>query len=367
MMRMLTTVILFLASVIATPVASAADRAPSRLGFLFATRDAQCGRGSLCAREFNTTLLVIDGEKMRVAVNSPHFYVPRKSGFWELGVSLPRTLAGVKPQPAPQNADDNTTPEFVWQLWAAPLGTKPALSSPEPEDATTSEQPEESSDDSDELKWLELKWVGTDHLSVDEQIGEYTTRHVILRLDDVATNQDDFPWTPKVPDAVVRKDIQNCVEEKSDFNTHEFLDDADQAWSITRSRMRWEYEWTFSHSGRALRGYEAACATSVRPPKELVGDDTLGVGWNQVLARVPDAQTAFAAPDRSLILVFTSTQILALRRGGNSLRAPFARVFLPTTDVLLGQWAVGKYVDEWASQLSQAKSWTDTDQPPNKR
>lgn len=349
-----------LACVILAPIAVAADRAPSKLGFLFAMREPQCGRGSLCATPFNTTLLVIDGEKMRVAVSSPHFYVPRKSGFWELRVSLPRTLAGMKPPPEQQNAADATAGEFVWQLWAAPIGTKPALPPSPANDASTSEQPEEPSDQSDELKELRLTWAGTDYLSVDEQLGEYTTLHLILRLDDVANNQDDSPWKPKLSDAVVRKDIENCVAEKSDFNTHEFLDDAAQAWSMTRGRMRWEFQWTFSHDGRALRGYEASCSPSVRPPRELVGSDELGVGWNQVLARVPDAQTAFAAPDRSLLFVFTNTQILALRREGEGLGAPFARVFLPTTEVLAGQWAVGRFADEWERQLSQAKSWMNS-------
>lgn len=361
-MRPLPIVALFLFSAILAPIADAADRAPSKLGFLFATRDAQCGLGSLCSTEFNTTLLVIDGEQMRVAVSSPHFYVPRKSGFWELGVSLPRTLAGMKPQSVQQNAEENSTSEFVWQLWTAQLGTKPAMPSPPVKGAITSEQTEEPSDESDELKELRVTWAGTDHVSVDEQIGEYTTLHLILRLDDVAHNQGDSPWTPRLSDADVRKDIENCVDEKSDFNTHEFLDDAAQAWSISRGRMRWEFQWTFSHDGRALRGYEAGCSPSVRPPKELVGSDELGVGWNQVLAKVPDALTAFAGPDRSLVLVFTGTQILALRRQGEGLGAPFARVFFPTTEVLAGQWAVGRFADEWERQLSQAKSWIDRGQ-----
>ena len=363
MMRPLLTVAFFLAPAILAPIADAADRTPSKLGFLFATRDAQCGRGSLCSTEFNTTLLVIDGGKLRVAVSSPHFYVPRKSGFWELGVSLPRTLAGIKPQPEQQqNAGDNLAPQFVWQLWAAPLGAKPDLPLPPTKGATTSEQTEEPSDESDELKELRVTWAGTDYLSLYEQIGEYSSPHLILRIDDVAHNQDDSPWMPKLSDAEVRKGIDNCVEEGSDFNTHEFLDDAAQAWSISRGRMRWEFQWTFSHDGRALRGYEAACAPSVRPPRELVGNDELGVGWNQVLAKVPDAQTAFAAPDRSLVLVFTQTQILALRHEGGGLGAPFARVFLPTPDVLAGQWPVGRFTDEWERQLSQTKSWIDQSQ-----
>jgi hypothetical protein len=91
------------------------------------------------------------------------------------------------------------------------------------------------------------------------------------------------------------------------------------------------------------------------------------VGWSQVLSKVPDAQTAFASPDQSLILAFTKTQVLALRREANGLSTPFARVFLLMGDVLSGQWAIGKYTDQWAQQLSQAESWTDKNRQLEKR
>jgi len=60
-----------------------------------------------------------------------------------------------------------------------------------------------------------------------------------------------------------------------------------------------------------------------------------------------------------MVLVLTSGQVLALTREGNTLRPPFARVFLPATDVVSAQWAVGKYADAWAQQLSQAKSQSE--------
>jgi hypothetical protein len=142
---------------------------------------------------------------------------------------------------------------------------------------------------------------------------------------------------------VIRRDLNSCVDEASESNTHEFLEDADQAWSITRGKMRREFVWTFSHSARALRGYEAACPTSLYPPKQLVGSDSHCLGWKDVLSKVPDAQTAFASPDQSLILVLTKTQVLALRREVNGLATPFARVFLPVSEVLSAQWAIGKY------------------------
>ena len=363
------TLILLLACMTVAPTVDASDRAPSKFGLLFAMRNAGCPQETLCSAEFNTFLVVVDGEKMRVAVKTPHFYVPRKNGFWEIGITLPKEIANAKPyseqQSAAREAQTSEADEFVWQLWAAPLGSKPSLPKSPPDVET--QQQEGISEDSDELYWLVLTWAGTDYLSVTEQLGEYTTQHVIVAIDGVARNEDETPWTPKASDTVIRRDLDSCVDETSDFNTHEFLDYAEQAWTITRDKMRWKFEWTFSQSGRAARGYEASCSTSLRPPKELVGDDSLGLGWNKVLSKVPDAQTAFASPDQSLILAFTKTQVLALRREANGLGTPFARVFLPVGDVLSAQWAIGKYADQWAEQLSQAESWTDKSHPVQQR
>lgn len=343
------------------------DQTTSKFGFLFAIKNPECMTGNPCRSQFETRLVVIEGDKMRVAVNSPHLYFPRKSGFWEAGITLPRTVASARPQASEtandeeaQQAEASTEPTL--QLWAAPVGIKPALPEILAKEETDPQQEAE-----DELHSLSISWVGTDYLSVTEEIGEYTTRPMILLIDGVARNDAENPWRPKAPDTVLRKDLEGCIDEKSDFNTRGFLEDADQTWSIARGRMTWEFAWTFSHSGRALRGYQAACPTSLLPPKELVGSDALGVGWNQVLARVPDARTAFASPDRSLVLVFTNTQILALKHEGNTLGAPFARVFVTTNEIVSGQWAIGKHADVWAEQLAHAKSWTDKTESTAKR
>jgi hypothetical protein len=330
---------------------------PSKWGFLYAVPQPECpSQGDPC--QFETRLLVIDGENMRVALTTPHLYIPRSTGFWEVGIIVPKSVSKPKPDQQKEESDEGTQQPDAdnlldWQLWAAPIAQKPAL----PEHSAKEEaSPPEETEQGDELRRVSLSWVGTDYVSVTEQRGEYTSSPTILSIDGVVRSAD-LPWTPTVPDVVLKKDLDSCVDEKSDFNTSSFLETADQSWSIVRGRMRWEFAWSFSHSGRALRGYEAACTTSLSPPKELVGNGALSVGWNQVLLKVPDARTAFSSPDGSLVLVFTSTQVLALRREGDSLGEPFARVFVPQGQIVSGQWAVGKYVDAWTDQLSHAKSW----------
>lgn len=327
----------------------AASGPAATLGLLFAVRnpDKTACSEDVCQGHFETRLLIIDGDKMRIALQTPHLYIPRNTGFWEVGTLASKSLVNPRSQAGSRD-------EFVWRLWAAPVGKKPALP------ATSAEQNSDADDGASGIRRIELSWVGNDYLSYVEQVGEYTETHAILSIDGVARNVSDQLWKPEVPEAVYKKDLDDCVHEGSDFNTRTFLEGAEQGWSISRGALRWEFSWAFGYSSGAARGYGTGCATAVRPPRELVGNDALGVGWNQVLSQVPDALTAFASPDHSTLLVLTGAQVLALRHEGNALRAPFARVFLPASDreVVSAQWAVGKYADAWAEQLSHAKSWT---------
>ena len=122
--------------------------------------------------------------------------------------------------------------------------------------------------------------------------------------------------------------------------------------------MRWGFEWSLNHATGTSRGYNAVCTTSLRPPRSLIGADSVKLAWNQILPRVPDVQTAFSSPDGSVLLVFTRSQILAFRPAQGTLSKPFARLDYYPHRILMSRWAVGKYADNWAQILS-GKSWTE--------
>jgi hypothetical protein len=70
---------------------------PTKLALLFAVPQSSCPEDFECGHgqgAFETFLLVIDGDQMKVAVRTPHLYVPRKSGFWEIGILPPKNLGG---------------------------------------------------------------------------------------------------------------------------------------------------------------------------------------------------------------------------------------------------------------------------------
>jgi hypothetical protein len=332
---------------------------PTKLALLFAVPQSSCPEDFECGHgqgAFETFLLVIDGDQMKVAVRTPHLYVPRKSGFWEIGILPPKNLGGE------QNGGDGSSNWYDWKLWAAPVGKKPELP---PFDNGNSDQ-------GGGHRRLTLSWVGNDYLSMTDYYEtssgslNYVTAPMILSLDDLgnsgfSTFSSLKPWSPDFPPGIYKRELGRCVSDgdPDGFHTREFLESADQGWNVVRGRMRWEYEWTFNHGSGGARGFNSGCATTLRPPRSLVGADTLVLGWNHILPHVPDAQTAFSSPDGSLLLIFTKRQILAFHPAEGVLTKPFATLPIESHPILAAQWAVGKYADNWAQILVQAKSWTE--------
>jgi hypothetical protein len=343
---------------------------PQKLAFLFAVPQSSCPDEYDCSNgqgAFETYLLVIDGDQMRLAVRTPHLYFPRKSGFWEVGIFPPKISDGQKSDGTNSLAWDD------WKLWAAPVGQKPALT-PAPEKIEKAETIEngKGTEQGGGVRYFTISWVGTDYLAFTDYFESYAgdlsyvTAPMILPIDEVAklaySQFSSIPaWTPPTSPEQYRRDVHRCVSagvEEPGYSV-DALESASQGWRIIRGRMRWDFEWSLNHGTGAARGFNAICATSLRPSRALVGTDSLKLGWDRILPHVPDAQTAFSSPDGSILLVFTKRQILAFRPGEGALSRPFATLDNDPHPILMTQWAVGKYADNWAQILAHAKSWTE--------
>jgi hypothetical protein len=359
--------VVFTGLLLFVPLASSyATDPPPKLAFLFAVPQSDCPEGFECGNgqgAFETFLLVIDGDQMKVVMRTPHLYVPRKSGFWEIGILPPKI-------PGARDKDGANLPNWWdWRLWAAPAGQKPVLASPANEEKS---EDAENSESGAGIRYFNLSWVGNDYLAFTDYYEtsgpslNYVTAPLILPIDDLGNtgyleSGSVKVWTPPTTPEQLERDLARCVSEGQEDSTYSqaFLDSATQGWLISRGRMRWVFEWSFNHGSGAARGFNAACATSLKPPRALVGADSLKLGWNQILPRVPDAQTAFSSPDGTLLLVFTKRQILAFHPTEGMLTKPFATLSHEPRPILMSQWAVGKYADNWAQQLAQTKSWTE--------
>jgi hypothetical protein len=342
-------------------VARSADP-PRKFAFLFAVPQTTCPDGYDCGQgqaAFESYLLLIDGDRMQIAVSTPHLLIPRKSGFWELALVPPKKLPEGDTPPA------GSLDAYEWKLWAAPAGQKPVL----PTITKTDQDPETG------LHQFAVSWVGSDYLSITDYFEfvdslsntESQTSILILPIDDLAKSGYPYSaglksWSPDLPADTSARDLAKCVSENDPEGGHsrEFLESAQQGWTIKRGRMRWEFEWRFTQGSGVDRGNDTTCDTSLRPPRTLVGSDHLNLNWNQILPHVPDAQTAFSSPDGVLLLVFTKTRILAFHPQDGALGKPVASVLFSSPNMVMAQWAVGKYADSWVDQLSHLALWSDS-------
>lgn len=383
--------------------AQAPPQTPKKVAFLFAVGSP--AHDSEGPSEFRTMLLVIEGDRMRLAVSVPGLVVPRKDGFWRVGILPPQPLSAaeaksllakaaargqrVEIEGGEESPETSLTEEglwYDWKLWASPLGKEPVLAPREPD-----EEGELLSGGG--VRYLTISWVGSDYVSMTDNYAtqgpmlNYVTAPMILPLDAIA--KDGYAefiggktWIPAVPENILQRDLENCVDDSDpeSFTSREMLESAYQSWSIIRGRIRWIFQWGFNHGSGAARGYNATCPTSARPPAQLVGLDSLAVPWTEVLRRVPDAMTAFSAPDGSLVLVFTRQDVLAFRPIRRALGPATTKLTFGNETIVMGQWALGVYVDRWTAELKRAEtlglprlkatgqsSWPSVSTPANHR
>src|SRR5215468_8389120 len=71
------------------------NNTPSKWGFLFSAPGSDCP-SNFCG--FESKLLVIDSSRLRVAATAPHIFIPRSTGFWEVGLTLPKPDSKLQPE-----------------------------------------------------------------------------------------------------------------------------------------------------------------------------------------------------------------------------------------------------------------------------
>lgn len=225
---------------------------PPKLAFLFAVPQSNCPEGYDCGSgqgAFETFLLVIDGDQMKIALRTPHLYVPRKSGFWEIGILPPKILGA-------RDKDGGNSPTWWdWRLWAAPAGQKPVLASPAEEEKS---EDAENSEFGGGIRYFSLSWVGNDYLAFTDYFETsgaslvYVTAPMILPIDDLGNtgyleSGSVKAWTPPITPEQRERDLARCVSEDQEDATYsrDSLESATQGWLISRGRMRWVFEWSF--------------------------------------------------------------------------------------------------------------------------
>ncbi len=87
-------------------------------------------------------------------------------------------------------------------------------------------------------------------------------------------------------------------------------------------------------------------------PEEMVSHDSLCMDWNDIKKAEPDLVDAVSSPDKKILVVQTSNVLKVYRDIQNGLGNPDLEIPIGSRDrMILNQWATGKYVNKWDSEL----------------
>ena len=317
--------------------------------------------------------------------SGPGLIVPRRTGFWRVGIGEPtrdlpeyrgRALAkagmdsllpdktvdslshaaAMAEQERESAADDsaraadNATAEsseagaprtnmqgeplgegscFAQWVWATPSGTWPA-------NPATPQCEESETWDGDAT----FTFVGRDHVSlylgVTADVAYSFQRAAALgSIDSLARH--GIPGTDATlgsdgeppAGALTSGEIRRCESEFSQrLNGGLDFDPASEQISpdyrgtvITRKPGRWVYSRYYALTSYAGRGWEWECEMKVPVPKSVTGWDSLTVPWAVIRRKVPRAVDAFASPRRDVVVVTTPQELRVYRARGSTLGA----------------------------------------------
>jgi tetratricopeptide (TPR) repeat protein len=327
-------------------------------------QDAMPRSGALVGLSNGETLWIalVEG-KIQVVANED-YVIPRKDGFWRVRLG---------PQWAPP---EGTTPAYG-RLWAVPLKKGKNAVPWEVEKTTKSAEGEpqaaKSGDEATEDEEQELRFLGPDHISLHEtrtftssggKPGSTVLNRILRITDAPITNghaaegllvQDA---TLLIPNNVRAEDLEACIEKLGNDNyganriEDQFEGTAEATYGITRSNQKWGYEFVLGYStGSAWFSYTDCPISPVTPPEGVVGFDQLFPEWNVIKAAYPDAQDAFSSPTRDLVLIFRGSKLTVAPVGNGKIAKSLAEIDTNGHPVMV-QWATGKNVGRWASELT---------------
>ena len=388
----------FLASFLAFPVMRAQQASaptPSSVGLLLARVAHERNRdafGDVSMVRYETLWIVRDAAGTRIAATLPDIVVPRKSGFWRIGIAhtcqftpaargdandhgnistedFPFAVAaGQLPvveldhpvcnaQAAKRLFDDSYNPEFV----------------PEPD----SDHPPDANAHSEcgwANRWFES--VLPDLVSVsyfqgvseicEPQGGNDYKEIWVQRPDDVfpfvGPAQQQIPFDVVFGAAGHRAWIQavsggqpegdSCIADNPDEDMQQ------TGWSLKHVHGEWRTH-AFAQVGRVCT---ASADPKVVVPRSLTHAVPLPIPWAALEKQLPGITDAYVAPGGSVLLAIQSTKGDAVSEEGQTVAVTLydfsgnklgAKLLdLPAAKIVMAEWATGRFVQSWTESLS---------------
>jgi hypothetical protein len=374
---------------------SAATPGESTVGLLLARVAHQRNRdafGDVSMARYETLWVVRDAAGARVAATLPDIIVPRKSGFWRIGIEHTCQFAPA----AKGDARDHGNISTADIPYAVPVGQAPLVELDHPAcDAQTAKRlfvdsynpefvPEPDSEHPPDAnapsecgwanRWFESVLPDLISVSYFQGVSEICEPQGGNDYKEiwVQSPEDAFPFVgpaqQQIPFDVVfgaaghrawihavsggQPEGDSCIADNRDEDMQQ------TGWSLKHVDGEWRTH-AFAQVGRVCA---ASGAPKVVVPRTLTHAVPLPMPWAALEKQLPGISDAYVAPGASVLLAIQSTkndpvsdesQSVAVGLfdfSGNKIGAKLLE--LPATKIVMAEWATGRFVQSWTESLS---------------
>jgi hypothetical protein len=350
MRRLQTGILMFAVALAIVPLPA---RAQSGVLIGMATHPAPDGGEREKAPAFRTVWIAHDAARARRLTTIPALVVPRRDGFWRLG--LTNVCEGS------EDAKNQSDRDIVWVV---PIGATPVLTQRSPCGPVVKppapmapwEMREKGFVTHCGYEHLAITFVSPDFVAVSRVAGQseeceprgyrsYASA-TVRRLDSLDTPIE----YASVAGAWARPSVRRQAEPDPGCRDLDFSDLPGELsdWLIERRAGRWR-ALTFFQPGLA----DCMYTNEIQQPLPLAatGHDTLVMPWTSIVAAVPQATDAFSSPAADMLVVVAQGELQVFEVRRRSLGRKLVTV--PSGQVVMIQWALGRNVARWTTALSQ--------------
>ncbi len=345
------------------------------------------GNASMVAYE--TLWIVRDSSGAHVAAKLPDIIVPRKSGFWRLGIAHTCQLA----PPVSSEASDHGNIRTDDIAYATPVTRAPVVGVANREcDSKTKQRLFDDSYDADYVpdaanaptpaaptecgwtyRWFESVLPDLVSVSMFQGVSESCASEGGNLYNEIWVQRPDNPFPAIGPDTVqIPFDVMfGAASHRAWIRAVSGgKPGADSCVGDDDSEDMPQTGWAFAHvhgewRTRAFVQVGRVCAASGNPktavPRSVTHATPLPVAWGELEKQMPGIWDAYFSPDGSVMLAIQATQPGTFEQPRLTAVALYAffggkigekLLDLPPTKVVMAEWATGRFVENWTKTLT---------------
>lgn len=279
--------------------------------------------------DYSTLWISSEDGKIKPILEADGLFVPRKSGFWKIGVRYDYPFGWLFAYPAGREEQKN---DFI----------PPAA---------------------DSKSVRTILYVGNDYISTECTVfsGNSPSKSIyqVIPIDNA-----ENPKAVKISDISGPAGRRALMDGASDAvipdvdgkNNYEKYNE--ENFALTRRNGHWIMKGRLNCADDNSDAYIDYNIKAI-PPSTLVVYDNLAISWNEIKLRVPDALDAYTSPEKDFAVIITGNSILCYSINNGSLGdKPLRKIKLKDRDnVVMAEWALGRYTEKWDKEFKNNNSY----------